>query len=312
MLIKSKGMCKLTGHSFSMSEESDSDSFSDSFSEGNEEWCEGGDEESGESGESSSGEEREGDEEGDVRRSIKRGRGYVENKADSQFVAPDDEIEFVEEKTHLHPENVASGQRQRKKAQLFTIVHDREADRAALRNVDNCCAEEEEEISSDELNLFRLAIQDFSHSKSIAEFFYSRFCQTSKWKNFVNFAKQNAGRDVTTNHSELHFNELIRCVLDNSPLVFKPQESVSTSCYYCCLKRRCSFSVTIPPNRHQQRVHRENVGPECKVLAEAVAKFIHGLLTVSRKSEIDRSDLMKIDQLHTGIMEAQENKTFTY
>ena len=271
------------------------------------EYEERGSEESEES-DVESGDERE--DEDLPRRSNKRDRGYVETKEDSRFVASDDKLEFVERKPHICQENILGGKRLRTKSDRFTIVHDEKAEREELRNAEDC-EMREKDICDDDMQLFSLAIRDFANSRSVEGFFSSSFCKHSKMRNFVDVAKQNAGRAVSTNFSEDHFNELISCVVQNrSPTLVRQAECV-TQCYYCCLKRTCSFSVRIS-NSHMPTHYRcENVGPECAALAQSVIDFIHGLIRMTQL-ELTRLSVIEVSRLHTAIMQAQQDKVNKY
>ena len=267
---------------------------------------------SGESSGESSGSEDEVEEAvEDNRRPNKRDWGYVETNDDARFVASDNNVEFVDAKPHIRRENIVPGKRSRTKSERFTIVQDDKAERKELANAEDCELLPSD-ISRDDLALFSLAIRDFSQSRSVRGFFASPFCRDANWKDFVEVAKKNAGREICTNFSEDHFNELIACAIDNRPLRFVRKEEALvtiTQCYFCCLKRTCSFSVCFSNSHMPKHSRCEDVGPECAALAQAVLEFIHGLIKVS-SVQLTRLHLIEIERLHTAIMQAQEDKSY--
>lgn len=294
------------------SEESESESVS--RSESDEEFDSDNEEESGEESEEEGSEEEECE-----KKPIKfgkRGRGYVENDDDEAFVASDDEVEFFQA-SHLDQRNVLNEQRLRKKPAVFTILHDAQADREALEEVDDCHGDPDADPNDPdaelgpmdhELDNFKEGLHRFKQTRRLDVFF-----AIARWQNFVHVVQHNAGNQLnTSNVSDQHFDKLVEALVEERNPQFRPVKGEKLVCYFCCLPRMCTFRWTIP-NREGGVTHHM-VGCDCHEVAEAILHFVDFLLELGKKEEINitRSDYVQADRLCTDIMVAQEAKANKY
>lgn len=235
----------------------------------------------------------------------------------------DEEKVLIEEAAHFVGKSGTRGTRGRRlvKKPIFfepaDFVHNRHSVVADERNQDRNAENTKAEFNSDVLQKFRAAIKQLRYDRSIPEFFQSPFCRENKaFLNFCDISAKNSGNALRLINSQKCVQEFENIIaacdprnpnggvrfIENNPIEY-------TICSLCGEKRCCSQKLTYSNRKQISKV----VGCECAFLGEAVIAFAVFLFQISEKPEdkINESDFRHFDFLHSQIMIAQQNKSWS-